>query len=99
MASYVASKHGVAGLTKAVALDLVRENIRVNAVCPGLTETAILEPTRHMPEVRKAFESSVPLGRPAEPEEIAGAVLFLASDAASYCIGTLLTVDGGVILP
>lgn len=98
MASYVASKHAVAGLTKAVALDLVRDNIRVNAVCPGLTDTAILDSARDMPEVLRGFEAAVPMGRIAGPEEIASAVLFLASDAASYCVGTLLTVDGGVIL-
>ena len=98
MAHYIASKHAVAGLTKAVALDLLKSRIRVNAVCPGLTETGILAPLQAMPEVRRGMEQGIPLGRVADPAEIAQAVLFLASDRASYCVGTLLQIDGGLLV-
>jgi NAD(P)-dependent dehydrogenase (short-subunit alcohol dehydrogenase family) len=97
MASYVASKHGVAGLTKVAALDLIRHGIRVNAVCPGIVDTPLL---RHAPdEVRDAMAASTPIRRMGRPEEIASTVLFLASDAASYMVGTLMLVDGGVTIP
>lgn len=98
MAAYVAGKHGVAGLTKAAALDLIRHGIRVNAICPGLTRTAMLEPILETPEVRAQIEASVPIGRIGEAAEAAQAALFLASDEASYIVGTLLTVDGGVVI-
>jgi NAD(P)-dependent dehydrogenase (short-subunit alcohol dehydrogenase family) len=96
MAAYVASKHGVAGLTKASALDLIAHGIRVNAVCPGMVDTPMVAGAP--PEVRAAMEAQAPIGRMATAEEVAEAVLFLASDAASYMCGTLLTVDGGVTL-
>ena len=96
MAAYVASKHGVAGLTKAAALDLIPHGIRVNAVCPGLVDTPMVAGAP--PEIRAAMEAQAPIGRMATADEIADAVLFLASDAATYMCGTLLTVDGGVTL-
>ena len=96
MAAYVASKHGLAGLTKAAALDLIRHGIRVNAVCPGLTDTAMLAGATATPEVRRALEAQAPIGRIAQPEEVARAALFLASDEASYMVGALVSVDGGV---
>jgi len=99
MAAYVASKHGVAGLTKAAALDLIRHGIRVNAVCPGFVDTAMLAGAIAQPEARAAIEAQAPIGRIATPEEIAEAVLFLASDAASYMVGALMRVDGGVTVP
>jgi NAD(P)-dependent dehydrogenase (short-subunit alcohol dehydrogenase family) len=98
MAGYVASKHGLAGLTKAAALDLIRHNIRVNAVCPGLTRTPMIAPALADPQMRAFFEAKAPIGRMSEPEEVANAILFLASDAASYIVGALLSVDGGVIV-
>lgn len=96
MAAYVTSKHGVAGLTKAAALDFIRHGIRVNAVCPGFVDTGMLAGAIAQPEARAAIEAQAPIGRIAAPEEIAEAVLFLASDAASYMVGSLMRVDGGV---
>ncbi|MDD5094860.1 MAG: SDR family oxidoreductase [Dehalococcoidia bacterium] len=94
--AYVASKHGVVGLTKSTALAYVKSNIRVNAVCPGNTMTPIFESTkRDAPEIfQKAVVEATPIGRLAEPEEIANAIVWLSSDAASYCTGHALVVDG-----
>lgn len=97
MASYVASKHGVGGLTKAAALDLIGHGIRVNAICPGFVDTPMLADVIAVPEVRKGIEAAAPIGRIATPEEIANAVLFLASEQASYLVGSLLSVDGGIV--
>jgi len=94
--AYVASKHGVVGLTKATALAYVKNNIRVNAICPGNTRTPIFEPTiRDTPEIFQAMMAATPIGRLAEPEEIANAIVWLSSDAASYCTGHAMVVDGG----
>lgn len=98
MPAYVASKHGVAGLTKAAALDLIGDGIRVNAVCPGSVDTPMLAPLRDQPEAWAQLAGSAPIGRVAGPEEIARAIAFLASDEASYAVGALLTLDGGVTL-
>jgi len=98
MAGYVASKHGVAGLTKAAALDLIRHRIRVNAVCPGLIMTGMTAVLQTRPDTLAQFETGIPIGRAGQPEEIAELVLFLASDAASYMVGALVTADGGVTL-
>jgi len=98
MAAYVASKHGVAGLTKAAALDLIRHGIRVNAVCPGMIRTPMLAPLLALPELRAQMEAHTPIGRAGEPDEVAKTVLFLASDDASYLVGALLPVDGGVVI-
>jgi NAD(P)-dependent dehydrogenase (short-subunit alcohol dehydrogenase family) len=98
MAAYVASKHGLAGLTKAAAVDLIRHRIRVNAVCPGMINTAMLAPLVADQQLLRHMESQTPIGRVGEADEVARAVLFLASDEASYMVGTLLSVDGGVIL-
>ena len=98
MAAYVASKHGVAGLTKAAALDLIRYRIRVNAVCPGMIRTPMLGPLLEDAQAMQHIASQMPIGRVGEAEEVARTVLFLASDEASYMVGTLLTVDGGVVL-
>jgi NAD(P)-dependent dehydrogenase (short-subunit alcohol dehydrogenase family) len=83
MPAYVSGKHGVAGLTKAAAFDLVRFGIRVNAVCPGFTDTPMLAPAVADPVTRRFIESKAPIGRLGSPAEVAEAVLFLASDAAS----------------
>ncbi len=93
--AYVASKHGVVGLTKSTALGYVTDNIRVNAVCPGNTRTAILDHVmREMPEVFEPLMAATPIGRLAEPEEIANAIVWLCSDAASYTTGHAMVVDG-----
>ncbi len=98
LAAYVASKHAVAGLTKAAAVDLIKHNIRVNAVCPGMIRTAMSQPLLDNPELAERFLAGVPAGKTGEPEDIAKAVLYLASDDARYVVGTLLTIDGGVML-
>jgi NAD(P)-dependent dehydrogenase (short-subunit alcohol dehydrogenase family) len=97
MPAYIASKHAVAGLTKAASLDLIPYGIRVNAVCPGITDTPMLAGAP--PEVLAGMAKMTPIGRLATAEEIARAVLFLASNAASYMVGSLMMVDGGVSLP
>ena len=95
--AYVASKHGVSGITKAAALDYARAGIRVNAVCPGFIHTPMVQPfMTGSPEVEKQFLAALPIGRIGEPEEVAEAVVWLCSDAASYVTGHMLVVDGGL---
>jgi NAD(P)-dependent dehydrogenase (short-subunit alcohol dehydrogenase family) len=91
---YCASKHAVLGLTKSVALEYIREGIRINAICPGATRTAMLEEWFRNPEVEQAVLAQSPAGRIAEPSEMASVVLFLASDAASFVAGAALMADG-----
>mgnify|MGYP001761008370 CR=1 FL=1 len=95
MASYAAAKHGVVGLTKAAALDCAARGIRINAIAPGLIATPMTERWLADPEIRQSLMNNSPAGRPAQPEEIAGAVLFLASPEASFVNGAVLTIDGG----
>ncbi len=92
MPAYVASKHGVAGLTKAAAVDYVRRGIRVNAVCPGFINTPLIQGF----DQSGAREVVLPIGRLGTPEEVAEAVVWLCSDAASYVTGHLLAVDGAM---
>ena len=99
VASYISSKHAVAGLTKAAAMDLIKRGIRVNAVCPGFTETPMLAHRITTPKARENMDAIAPIGRIATPNEIAQAVLFLASKKASYIVGALMRVDGGVTIP
>jgi NAD(P)-dependent dehydrogenase (short-subunit alcohol dehydrogenase family) len=94
--TYQASKHGVLGLTKSAALDYAARGIRINAVCPGIIHTAMLD--RMMTtqaDALKAMLKDVPIGRLGRPEEIANAVLWLCSSAASFMVGHALAVDGG----
>jgi len=96
--AYVAAKHGVLGLTKAAALEYVREGIRVNAVCPGIIRTPMAERgIAGNPAVEEALAKIQPIGRLGEPEEVASAALFLLSDAASFITGEALAVDGGYL--
>ena len=92
---YAASKHAVEGMTKSAALEAAAFGVRVNAVAPGPTETAMLNRFTGTPERKVALVSSVPLGRVGAPEEIARAIVFLASDKASFVTGQILAVDGG----
>ena len=94
--AYSASKHGVVGLTRTAALDYIGQGVRINAVCPGATRTQILANWFQDPKVESFILSRHPIGRIAEPEEIARAVLFLASDDASFIVGQALAVDGGL---
>lgn len=95
MPAYVAAKHAVAGLTKSAAWDYGEKNIRVNAVAPGLVETAMTQTWREQPAVWDAVRESNAMKRAATPEEIAGVVLYLASDVASFVNGGIYPVDGG----
>jgi NAD(P)-dependent dehydrogenase (short-subunit alcohol dehydrogenase family) len=95
--SYIASKHGVIGLTRAAALEYVKHGIRVNAVNPGLIDTQVGRDVFIGDEhVYEEAAKGVPIGRAGRPEEIAAAVLWLSSSGASYVVGQALTVDGGM---
>ena len=98
VAAYCASKGAVHNLTRALALDHATDSIRVNAVCPGEVHTPMLQSERSEPVTQALLEriaATVPMGRLAEPIEIARVVAFLASDAASYMTGALVSVDAG----
>jgi NAD(P)-dependent dehydrogenase (short-subunit alcohol dehydrogenase family) len=95
-AAYRAAKFGMIGLTKAAALDYANANIRVNAVCPGYVDTPMMQRfTGGTPEGRQNVIANVPAGRPATPEEIAAAVVWLCSDAGAYVVGHAMVIDGG----
>lgn len=94
--AYVASKHGVVGLTRTAALENARAGVRVNAVCPGIIRTAMIERvTGGKPEVEAQLLAPQPIGRMGEPEEVAAAVLWLSSAGASLTTGQALAIDGG----
>lgn len=95
-AIYHASKHGVIGLTKSAALEYASRGIRINAVCPGTIETAMVADMMARESItREDFQRDLPIGRLGRPEEIAAAVLWLCSEGASFVIGHALAVDGG----
>jgi NAD(P)-dependent dehydrogenase (short-subunit alcohol dehydrogenase family) len=95
MAPYVAAKHGVVGLTRAAAIDYAKHGIRVNALAPGLVETPMTKRWLEDPAMREAVLAGSQMGRAAQPEEIAGMVLFLASPLASFATGGVYVVDAG----
>lgn len=94
--AYVASKHGVVGLTRAAALEYAKQNIRVNVVCPGVIHTSMVDRfTGGDPDVFKQMEQMQPIGRMGKPEEIAGAVTWLCLPEAGFVTGEEITIDGG----
>ena len=98
LSAYVASKHGVVGLTKTAALEYAKAGIRVNAVCPGVIDTPMVARlTREQPHVAEALVAGEPMGRVGKPEEIAEAAVWLCSDAASFVTGHAMAVDGGYL--
>lgn len=100
--AYNASKHAVIGITKVGAVELADRNIRVNAICPAMTDTAMMQSLElgksagDIAALRDHFTRMIPLGRYADPEEVAAVVLFLASDAAAFITGAAIPVDGGL---
>src|SRR3984957_20049340 len=93
---YVGSKHAVEGITKSVALEIAKSGIRVNGVAPGPTDTGMLTRFTRTPQNKAGLVSTVPMERVGLPEEIAEAIVFIASDEASYITGQVLNVDGGL---
>ncbi len=98
IAPYVAAKHGVVGLTKTAALEYAKSGIRVNAVCPGVIDTPMVQRAfGQSPQMAELAAAAEPIGRLGKPEEIAEAVVWLCSDAASFVTGHPMTVDGGLV--
>ena len=95
ISTYVAAKHAVIGLSKAAAIEYARHGIRINALAPGLVETPMTKHWFDDPQMRDFFLTNSPIGRFAQPEEIANMVLFLCSDLASFAVGQTFALDGG----
>ena len=96
--AYTASKHGVLGFTKALAAELGKDGVRVNAIGPGFIETAINEKVRAgNPELVNTFLAHTPLGRTGKPEDIVGPAIFLASDLSAFVTGSIVMADGGYL--
>ena len=98
MPAYSASKHGVLGLTKTAAIEYAERGVRINAVCPGPVHTPLVDRIiAEQPEIVEAITEREPIGRMGQPEEVAGAVVWLCSTEASFVIGAVLAVDGGFV--
>jgi len=98
MGVYSTSKAAVIMLTKVLALELAADNIQVNAIAPGFVRTRFSAALWSNHELKQMLERSTPQGRIAEPEEVAGAAVYLASDASNFTTGSVLVVDGGYLL-
>ncbi|WP_206057797.1 SDR family NAD(P)-dependent oxidoreductase [Nissabacter sp. SGAir0207] len=99
LGAYTASKHGVIGLTKAAALEYARQGIRINAICPGTTNTPMVAAAMQShPESMQAVIDEIPAGRMGKPEEIASAVLWLCSAGAGFMVGQIVAPDGGYVI-
>lgn len=92
---YCASKGGIIAMTEALAVELAPFNIRVNAIAPGMIETAMIESVKQDPKAMEAMLAHVPMHRPGKPEEVSNLVLFLVSDESSYMTGSTVVIDGG----
>jgi NAD(P)-dependent dehydrogenase (short-subunit alcohol dehydrogenase family) len=98
LSAYVATKHGIVGLTKTAALEYAKANIRINAVCPGIVRTPMVTPLIDQnPQIETVMVAAEPVGRLAEPEEIAESMVWLSSGAASFVTGAAIPVDGGLV--
>jgi NAD(P)-dependent dehydrogenase (short-subunit alcohol dehydrogenase family) len=95
ISAYIAAKHGVIGLTKAAGIEYASQGIRINALAPGLVETPMTKAWFDDPKIRSVFVANSPIGRVAQPEEMAGMVLFLCSNLASFAVGQTFAIDGG----
>jgi NAD(P)-dependent dehydrogenase (short-subunit alcohol dehydrogenase family) len=95
---YSISKAGVNMATKVMAQQWAQYNIRVNAIAPGLTKTRFSEALWKNPDILKMAMSKTPMGRPADPEEMVGTIIYLASDASSYVTGQIIAIDGGITI-
>lgn len=97
LSAYATSKAAIVQMTKALANEFADRGIRVNAIAPGVIETAMTEATRSNPEALARFMAHTPMKRPGRPEELIGAIIFLASQASSYITGAILPIDGGYL--
>ena len=95
ISAYIAAKHGVIGLSKAAAVEYASKGIRINALAPGLVNTAMTKAWFDDPNMSAYFTANTPIGRVSQPAEIAGMVLFLCSDLASFAVGQTFVIDGG----
>ena len=93
--AYTASKHGVIGMTKTAALEYAKEGIRINAVCPGLTESGMTAGLEHHPDLAQQLIAQIPMGHMGQSQNIADAVVWLCDNTASFITGHVLVIDGG----